>query len=66
MCTYSTWLFPQVVPTLEKMLPSEAFISVPPLEREDISDIISSWLANQKRALQSDQRKLLEVNVHIE
>ena len=44
------------------MLPSEAFISVPPLEGEDITEIISSWLHSKKRALQPDQRKLLEVN----
>ena len=45
---------------LQKVLPSEAFITVPPLEGVDTSDIITAWLANQKRTLQADQRNLLE------
>ena len=46
---------------LQKILPSAAFISVPPLEGADTSDIITAWLVNQKRTLQTNQRNLLEV-----
>ena len=47
---------------LQKVLPSDAFITVPPLEAADTSDIITAWLANQKRTLQTDQRNLLEAS----
>lgn len=42
-------------------MPEDAFIDIPPLDDADITEIISSWLENDDRNLQDEQRKILEV-----
>lgn len=51
----------KVIPVLKKILPSDAFISVPPLEDSDISEILSSWFSADRRKLQPEQTAVLAV-----
>ncbi len=54
----------KVVPTLKKFLPEDAFVTIPPLEDTDISEIISSWLEEDNRDLLTQQKDILEVRLH--